>query len=62
MGPHTSDENHIRDVFKQSNECRTYLSTFTKQALQLSMGMSSDYEIAVEEGSDMVRIGSKLFD
>ena len=27
----------------------------------LSMGMSSDYQIAIEEGSNMVRIGTKIF-
>jgi len=28
---------------------------------ELSMGMSGDYEIAVEEGSTMIRLGTKLF-
>jgi hypothetical protein len=36
-------------------------STFNLQLSTLSMGMSSDYTIAVEEGSNMVRIGSLLF-
>jgi len=27
----------------------------------LSMGMSGDYEIAIEEGSNMIRVGSKIF-
>jgi len=33
----------------------------TKRKLLCSMGMSSDFEIAIEEGSDMVRIGSAIF-
>jgi len=31
------------------------------QMTELSMGMSGDYEIAVEEGSTMIRLGTKLF-
>lgn len=37
------------------------LSTFTLQLSILSMGMSSDYQLAIETGSNMVRIGSLLF-
>lgn len=39
----------------------TQLSTFNLQLSTLSMGMSSDYKIAIEEGSNMVRVGSLLF-
>jgi len=31
------------------------------QAVELSMGMSMDYEVAVEEGATMVRVGTALF-
>lgn len=37
------------------------LSTFNLQLSTLSMGMSADYKIALEEGSNMVRVGSLLF-
>ncbi|HEX2629073.1 MAG TPA: YggS family pyridoxal phosphate-dependent enzyme [Chitinophagaceae bacterium] len=45
------------------NECHTLQTLYSKYAsfTTLSMGMSSDYEIAIEEGSTMVRIGSLLF-
>lgn len=39
----------------------TQFSTFNFQLLTLSMGMSADYKIALEEGGNMVRIGSLLF-
>jgi PLP dependent protein len=57
MASFTDDKEKIRTEFK-------YLkSLFDKYAkLQtLSMGMSSDYTIAMEEGTTMVRIGSLIF-
>lgn len=63
MGPHTDDENRIREVFEQAHEL--YLSLqkeFGEEVIQiLSMGMSGDYRIALECGSNMVRIGTYLF-
>jgi PLP dependent protein len=63
MAPYTDDQTIIRRVFKE-------LSSLQKevQALQipnapckeLSMGMSNDYEIAVEEGATFIRIGTSL--
>lgn len=63
MAPFTDDEQLLRRTF------RTAKNIFDEAAgdipgfrpVQLSMGMSNDYEIAVEEGSTMVRIGSALF-
>ena len=46
---------YIFDVFK-----RDYFSG-SREFREISMGMSDDYTIAVEEGSTMVRIGSKIF-
>jgi len=49
--------NHLKNLFDQYAQPQT-----TNHKLQtLSMGMSSDYKIAIEEGSNMVRIGSLLF-
>jgi len=49
--------NHLKNLFDQYAQPQT-----TNYKLQtLSMGMSSDYKIAIEEGSNMVRIGSLLF-
>jgi pyridoxal phosphate enzyme (YggS family) len=49
--------NHLKDLFDQYAQPQT-----ANHKLQtLSMGMSADYKIAMEEGSNMVRIGSLLF-
>lgn len=65
MATFTDDQEKIRREFKSLKKL------FDKTAAQyndeklnlkeLSMGMSGDYEIAIEEGSTMVRIGSKIF-
>ncbi|MES2381184.1 MAG: YggS family pyridoxal phosphate-dependent enzyme [Bacteroidota bacterium] len=49
---------HLKTIFNQLQQ--NYLSTHPSFA-QLSMGMSSDYKIAVAQGSTMVRIGSTIF-
>jgi pyridoxal phosphate enzyme (YggS family) len=61
-----------KDINKVSNEFKTLKSLFDKYSMLkpvafksrfsiLSMGMSADYKIAIDEGSTMVRIGSLLF-
>ena len=56
IAPHTDNEEEIRDAFKKMKKLKD------KYNLELlSMGMSSDYKIAIEEGSDIVRIGTKIF-
>jgi PLP dependent protein len=61
MASFTPDENLIQKEF--ANLKRTYdaLQTANGKLQTLSMGMSSDYKIALQEGSNMVRIGSLLF-
>ena len=63
MAPHTDDENVIRDCFKKLKQLQTTISTsgFAKNCLMLSMGMSNDYQIAIEEGATHIRLGSVLF-
>ena len=54
----------IRTEFKSLKkifDANVLLSTINYQLSTISMGMSSDYKIALEEGSNMVRIGSLLF-
>ena len=56
VAPLTSNEEEIRSCFK------TMKSLKEKYKLkELSMGMSNDYKIAIEEGSTMVRIGTNIF-
>ena len=62
MAPFTSDIEEQRLVFRRLRELRNRLQEKYKAQLdELSMGMSNDYKIAVEEGATMVRIGQALF-
>ncbi len=57
MASNTSDEDKIRAEFRQVKNLREQFPAYSV----LSFGMSSDYRIAIEEGSTMVRIGSSIF-
>ena len=56
-----ADEAELRETFAAVRETRRMLTDAGHPATELSMGMSNDFEIAVEEGATMVRIGSILF-
>ena len=63
MAPFTDDRAVLRATFAATRQARddaaAQLPAF--QGRELSMGMSNDYEIAVEEGSTLVRLGTVLF-
>ena len=61
MASMTDDTAQIRTEFLQLKNLFKQLQTLNPELQTLSMGMSSDYKIALEEGSNMVRIGSLLF-
>jgi len=65
MATNTSDKNQIRLEFHSLkvlfNELASTIQKKNIQWKELSMGMTSDYKIAAEEGSTMVRIGSAIF-
>lgn len=64
MAPLTDDEELVRSVFRRLRELRDHLSqydTSNVEIRELSMGMSRDFEIAVEEGATYLRIGSAIF-
>jgi pyridoxal phosphate enzyme (YggS family) len=61
MATFTEDENQIRQEFKTLKSNFDYLKNNYSTITTLSMGMSGDYEVAIEEGSTMVRIGSSIF-
>ncbi|WP_312556709.1 YggS family pyridoxal phosphate-dependent enzyme [Empedobacter brevis] len=61
MATFTDDENQIRNEFKMLKSNFEYLKNNFENISILSMGMSGDYQIAIEEGSTMVRIGSSIF-
>jgi|TARA_B100000035_G_scaffold42560_2_gene31883 hypothetical protein len=64
IGVFTSDETTTRKTFQKLRQIKERLNRHLPeedQLTELSMGMSSDYEIAVEEGATMLRIGTALF-
>ena len=63
VGPFTDDEEHIHECFEKMRVLFQRLQTeYGKDKIKyLSMGMSQDYPIALEHGSNLVRIGSLIF-
>ncbi len=64
MAPFVDDERQIRDVFKRLKVLSEEVDKLNLQNVQmktLSMGMSQDYKIAIEEGSTIVRVGTSIF-
>lgn len=65
MATNTEDEDQIRSEFRKLKSLfdelkKEYLSDFP-YFTELSMGMSGDYHIAIEEGSTMIRVGTSIF-
>lgn len=61
MAPFDASETVLRAVFAGARECQGALRAAGHPATILSMGMSGDYELAVEEGATHVRLGTVLF-
>lgn len=63
MAPFTDDEDVVRRTFARLRELRDELAVEYEgvELRELSMGMSHDYQIAVEEGATTVRVGSEIF-
>lgn len=63
MAPHTDDQEAIRVVFRKMKELRDQIAAEKlphAPCTELSMGMSNDYMIAIEEGATYLRIGTAL--
>jgi len=56
-----ADDAELRRTFAGAREALAAVKRAGHAATELSMGMSNDYEIAVEEGATMVRLGTTLF-
>ncbi len=56
IAPNTSDEKKIRKSFQMLSDIKEHLNLH-----HLSMGMSNDFRIAIEEGSTVLRIGTRIF-
>jgi pyridoxal phosphate enzyme (YggS family) len=62
MPPLTPDPEHARPVFRRLRTLRDEVAKVLGTALpHLSMGMSDDFEVAVEEGATLVRVGRAIF-
>ncbi len=61
MATYTDDKSQIEQEFEGLKELYDQLAKQYKEFEILSMGMSGDYEIAIAKGSNMIRVGSKIF-
>jgi len=64
MAPYVENPEEVRWGFRKLRELRDYLMKMNfknAEIKELSMGMSNDFEVAVEEGATMVRIGTAIF-
>jgi pyridoxal phosphate enzyme (YggS family) len=63
MAPNTDDESVLRNCFRQLKVLREEIQNLQltyAPCKELSMGMSNDFRIAIEEGATMIRIGTAL--
>ena len=60
MAPFTADPDPVRRCFRSLRELRERAGGPARLP-ELSMGMTNDFEIAVEEGSTLVRVGTAIF-
>ncbi|PJA96781.1 MAG: YggS family pyridoxal phosphate-dependent enzyme [Ignavibacteriales bacterium CG_4_9_14_3_um_filter_34_10] len=61
MAPFTDDQKIIRQTFSKVRELKEKMNNEGFELNELSMGMTNDFEIAIEEGSTMLRIGTAIF-
>ena len=62
IATNTEDENTVRDDFERLIAYRNEVAPYFGKAFDVvSMGMSDDYPLAIECGSTMIRVGSKIF-
>ena len=62
--PFAEDVEEARPYFRKLRELRDHIAARNLPAIQmdtLSMGMSHDFEVAIEEGSTCVRVGTAIF-
>lgn len=61
MAPFVDNSEETRPYFRKLRQLRDENAAADRQLPELSMGMTNDYMVAIEEGATMVRIGSALF-
>ena len=63
VAPYTKHAEEVRPVFRALRELRDALQERFPEAqwTELSMGMTNDFEVAIEEGATLVRVGRAIF-
>ncbi len=61
MAPYTGDEKVVRDCFSSLYRLKEKMTTRGFMLEHLSMGMTNDFEYAIEEGATILRIGTAIF-
>lgn len=61
MASFTNDEKKIKNEFKLISSLFNKLKLVNKKFTFLSIGMSNDYKLAINEGGNMIRVGSRIF-
>ena len=61
MATYTKDQSLIADEFKKMEKLFKEMKTIDSNFKILSIGMSDDYQLAINSGSNMIRVGSKIF-
>lgn len=63
LAPMVEDQEEVREVFRDLRRLRDDLAAkrIFPNFFHLSMGMTNDFEVAIEEGATMVRVGSAIF-
>ncbi|KXO17179.1 YggS family pyridoxal phosphate-dependent enzyme [Peptoniphilus sp. GNH] len=64
VAPISDDEDFLRQIFRTMRKIYDRLASNSYENISmdyLSMGMSSDFKLAIEEGANMIRVGSKIF-
>ncbi len=61
MAPFSDDPEHSRPYFAELRELGDRIQAVVPGATELSMGMTRDFEVAVEEGATLVRVGEAVF-
>jgi uncharacterized pyridoxal phosphate-containing UPF0001 family protein len=61
MAPYSDDPADSRPYFKELADLLAVVASQVPDATELSMGMTRDFEVAIEEGATIVRVGEAIF-
>ncbi len=61
MTPYFEVAEKTRPYFSKLRKLRDDIQNYNQDVVELSMGMSNDFEVAIEEGATIIRVGSAIF-